>query len=63
MKVGDLVKEKRGDGRGIIVEVYENLNMEFGAQPGEYTGVEVLYFNGTLFKHSSRAYEVISESR
>ena len=61
MKVGDLVKERRGPGRGMIVEIYRNLNMEFGAQPGEYTQVEVLYSDGKLFKHSSRAYEVISE--
>ena len=63
MKVGDLVKERRGPGRGIIVEIYCDLNMEFGAQTGEYTQVKVLYSDGTLFKHSTRAYEVISEGR
>ena len=63
MKVGDLVKERRGPGRGMIIEVYHDLNVEFGAQPGEYTQVEVLYSDGHLFRHSSRAYEVISESR
>ena len=46
MKVGDLVKERRGDGQGIIVEVFRNMNMEFGAQPGEYTYVTVLYPSG-----------------
>ena len=63
MKVGDLVKEKRGDGGGIIVEIYRDLNMEQGAQPGEYTQVKVLYPDGTFFKQSTRAFEVISEGR
>ena len=63
MKVGDLVKERRGDGRGIIVAIYENLSMEFGAQPGEYTQVEVFYSHGKLFRQSTRAFEVLSESR
>ena len=63
MRVGDLVKERRGSGRGMIVEIYRDLNMEFGAQTGEYTQVKVLYSDGTLFKHSTRAYEVISEGR
>ena len=63
MNVGDLVKERRGWGRGIIVEVFRNMNMEFGAQPGEYTYVTVLYPSGKLFKQSTRAFEVISESR
>ena len=63
MKVGDVVKEKRGDGRGIIVEVFRNMNMEFGAKPGEYTYVTVLYPGGKLFKQSTRAFEVISECR
>jgi|TARA_R110001592_G_scaffold80759_2_gene240293 hypothetical protein len=63
MQVGDLVKERRGDGKGIIVEVFNDLNMEFGAQPGEYTHVCVLYPSGKLFRQSTRAFEVISESR
>ena len=63
MKVGDLVKEKRGDGMGVIVEVFRNMNMEFGAQPGEYTYVTVLYPGGKLFKQSTRAFEVVNESR
>tara|TARA_Y100000592_G_C5244105_1_gene209704 strand:- start:134 stop:319 length:186 start_codon:yes stop_codon:yes gene_type:complete len=61
--VGDLVKERRGDGKGIIVEVFRNMNMEFGAQPGEYTYVTVLYPNGKLFKQSTRAFEVIDDPR
>ena len=44
----------------MIIKVYHDLNMKFGAHPGEYTQVEVLYSDGKLFKHSSRAYEVIS---
>ena len=63
MNVGDLVKERRGDGQGIIVEVFRNMNMEFGAKPGEYTYVTVLYPSGKLFKQSTRAFEVISASR
>jgi len=63
MQVGDLVKEIRGDGKGIIVEVFSNLGMEHGAQPGEYTQVCVLYHSGKLFRQSTRAFEVISESR
>ena len=63
MKVGDLVKERRGDGGGIIVEVHSNLNMEHGAQPGQYTDVCVLYPNGKLFRQSTNAFEVISEGR
>ena len=63
MQVGDLVKERRGDGKGIIVEVFSDMNMEFGAQPGEYTYVTVLYPSGKLFKQSTRAFEVINESR
>ena len=63
MKVGDVVKEKRGDGVGIIVEVFRNMNMEFGAKSGEYTYVTVLYPGGKLFKQSTRAFEVISECR
>jgi len=63
MKVGDLVKEIRGDGKGIIVEVFSNLGMEHGAQPGEYTQVCVLYPSGKLFRQSTRAFEVISECR
>ena len=63
MKVGDLVKERRGDGGGIIVEVYSDLNMEHGAQPGQYTDVCVLYPSGKLFRQSTNAFEVISESR
>ncbi len=61
MKVGDLVREKRGDGKGIIVEVFRDLNMEHGARPGEYTYVSVLYPSGKLFKQSTRAFEVISD--
>ena len=63
MKVGDLVKEIRGDGRGIIVEVFSNLGMEHGANPGEYTQVCVLYPSGKFFRQSTRAFEVINESR
>ena len=63
MQVGDLVKERRGDGKGIIVEVFSNLGMEHGAQPGEYTQVCVLYPSGKFFRQSTRAFEVISESR
>ena len=63
MNVGDLVKERRGDGRGIIVEVFRDMNMEFGARPGEYTYVTVLYPSGKLFKQSTRAFEVINENR
>ena len=63
MKVGDLVKERRGPCRGMIVEIYRDLNMEFGAQPGEYTHVEVLYPDGKIFRQSTRAFEVTSESR
>ncbi len=63
MNVGDLVKERRGDGQGIIVEVFRNMNMDQGAKPGEYTYVTVLYPSGKLFKQSTRAFEVISESR
>lgn len=63
MKVGDLVKEKRGDGVGIVVEVFSNLGMESGARPGEYTHVRVLYPNEKFFRQSTRAFEVISESR
>ena len=63
MNVGDLVKERRGDGQGIIVEVFRNMNMEFGAKSGEYTYVTVLYPSGKLFKQSTRAFEVISASR
>ena len=63
MKVGDLVKERRGDGKGIIVEVFSNLNMDQGARPGEYTQVRVLYPGGKFFRQSTRAFEVISEGR
>ena len=63
MNVGDLVKERRGDGKGIIVEVFRDMNMEHGAQPGEYTYVTVLYPSGKLFRQSTRAFEVISEGR
>ena len=63
MNVGDLVKERRGDGKGIIVEVFRDMNMEHGAQPGEYTYVTVLYPSGKLFKQSTRAFEVFSEGR
>ncbi len=63
MNVGDLVKERRGDGQGIIVEVFRNMNMEHGARPGEYTYVTVLYPSGKLFKQSTRAFEVFSASR
>lgn len=63
MQVGDLVKERRGDGKGIIVEVFRDLNMEFGAQPGEYTQVCVFYPSGKFFRQSTRAFEVISASR
>ena len=63
MNVGDLVKERRGDGKGIIVEVFRDMNMEFGARPGEYTYVTVLYPSGKLFKQSTRAFEVFSEGR
>ena len=63
MQVGDLVKERRGDGKGIIVEVFRDMNMEYGARPGEYTYVTVLYPSGKLFKQSTRAFEVISASR
>ena len=63
MKVGDLVKEIRGDGKGIIVEVFSNLGMEHGAQLGEYTQVCVLYPSGKFLRQSTRAFEVISESR
>ena len=63
MQVGDLVKERRGDGKGIIVEVFSNLGMEHGANPGEYTQVCVLYPSGKFFRQSTRAFEVISESR
>jgi len=62
VQVGDLVKERRGLGRGMIIKVYHDLNMEFGAHPGEYTQVEVLYSDGKLFRHSSRAYDVISSA-
>lgn len=61
MQVGDLVKERRGDGKGIIVEVFSNLNMEHGARPGEYTQVCVLYPSGKFFRQSTRAFEVIGE--
>ena len=60
MKVGDVVKEKRGDGVGIVVEVFRNLGIESGARPGEYTHVRVLYPTGKLFRQSTRAFEVIS---
>ena len=63
MKVGDLVKERRGDGQGIIVKVFRDQNLEFGARPGEYTYVTVLYPSGKLFRQSTRAFEVINESR
>ena len=63
MQVGDLVKEIRGDGRGIIVQVFRDLNMEHGARPGEYTQVRVLYPGGKFFRQSTRAFEVISECR
>ena len=63
MQVGDLVKERRGDGKGIIVEEFRDMNMEFGARPGEYTYVTVLYPSGKLFKQSTTAFEVISASR
>ena len=63
MNVGDLVKERRGDGKGIIVEVFRDLNMEHGAQPGQYTDVCVLYPSGKLFRQSTNAFEVISASR
>ena len=63
MQVGDLVKERRGDGKGIIVEVFSNLGMEHGANPGEYTQVCVLYPSGKFFRQSTRAFEVISASR
>ena len=63
MEIGSLVKERNGDGQGIIVEVFRNMNMEFGAKPGEYTYVTVLYPSGKLFKQSTRAFEVINESR
>tara|TARA_A100001515_G_scaffold127311_1_gene112964 strand:+ start:6 stop:197 length:192 start_codon:yes stop_codon:yes gene_type:complete len=63
VNVGDLVKERRGDGKGIIVEVFRDMNMEHGAQPGEYTYVTVLYPSGKLFRQSTRAFEVISEGR
>ncbi len=63
MQVGDLVKERRGDGKGIIVEVFRNMNMEFGARPGEYTYVTVLYPSGKLFKQSTRAFEVVNDPR
>jgi hypothetical protein len=63
MKVGDLVKERRGDGKGIIVEVFRNLNMEHGALPGQYTQVCVLYPSGKLFRQSTNAFEVINEVR
>jgi hypothetical protein len=63
MQVGDLVKERRGDGKGIIVEVFRDLNMEHGARSGEYTQVCVLYPNGKFFRQSTRAFEVISEGR
>ena len=62
MKVGDLVEERRGDGRGIIVEVHSNLGIEHGAQSGEYTHVTVLYPDGKFFRQSTRAFEVISEN-
>ena len=63
VKIGDLVKERRGRGKGIIVEVFNDMNMEYGARPGEYTYVTVLYPSGKLFKQSTRAFEVISGSR
>ncbi len=63
MKVGDLVKEKRGSGGGIVVEVFGNLGLEHGAKPGEYTQVCVLYPSGKFFRQSTNAFEVISESR
>ena len=63
MQVGDLVKERRGAGIGIVVEVFSNLGTESGARPGEYTHVRVLYPSGKLFRQSTRAFEVISASR
>ena len=63
MQVGDLVREKRGDGKGIIVEVHSKLNLHQGAVIGEYTQVTVLYPSGKFFRQSTRAFEVISECR
>jgi hypothetical protein len=63
VKVGDLVKEKHGNGGGIIINVHRNLGMKHGAQLGEYTQLEVLYPSGKFFRQSTNAFEVISESR
>jgi len=65
VKVGDIVKEKRGPGLGIIVGVYRGDRVVrsglVGSEP--YTFIEVLYSDGELFKHSNTAYQVISEAR
>ena len=60
MRVGDLVKEKRGDGKGIVVEVHSKLNLHQGAVIGEYVQVTVLYPSGKLFRQSTRAFEVVN---
>ena len=63
MKVGDLVKEKRGGGKGIVIARHGNLNAGFRAEFDEYVDVEVLYLDGKVFRQSTHAFEVISESR
>ncbi len=63
MKVGDIVKEKRGPGLGIIVGVYRGDRVVRSGIVGDepYTFIEVLYSDGVLFKHSSSAYSVMLE--
>ena len=63
MKVGDLVKERRGEGGGIVIEVHTEMNAGFGAEFDEYIQVGVLYPSGKIFRQSTHAFEVISESR
>ena len=63
MKIGDLVREKRGEGGGIVIARHSNLNAGFGAEFDEYIDVEVLYPSGKIFRQSTHAFEVVSESR
>ena len=61
MQVGDLVKEKRGEGGGIVIGRHNMYNAGFGAEFDEYVDVEVLYPTGKIFRQSTHAFEVISE--
>jgi len=63
VKVGDLVREKRGEGKGIVIARHGMLNAGFGAEFDEYVDVEVLYPSGKIFRQSTYAFEVISETR